>query len=331
MRNPDEDLMVRASWLYYAHGLGQEEVANRLGVSRTKVTRLLSSARDEGIVKISVDHDMTETLALSDWIARTYNLRECLITPLQQDSDTSTELTDNLARQSVGMVAADYIARHLKNIGPATVGIGSGRTIAEMIQCFPTVRKPNMKVVSLLGSPRRDNGTSAYLMASNFAQVTAAEAYPLPAPILTSSAHIARTLETDEAIRNALEMGRGSDFNIISCAHFAPGNTYCEMIGVHDTEKEALDHAGVVCEIAGVFLTENGALADIDLNERMIGVGLENLIAANNIILAATPDKALALQAILLSGIASTIIIDHSVAEILVRNAPKIAALKKQK
>ncbi|MEL6209782.1 MAG: sigma factor-like helix-turn-helix DNA-binding protein, partial [Pseudomonadota bacterium] len=46
----DDDLMVRAAWMYYHDDLTHAEIARKLGLSRVKVTRLLKRAREQGIV-----------------------------------------------------------------------------------------------------------------------------------------------------------------------------------------------------------------------------------------------------------------------------------------
>ena len=50
---PAEQLIHKAAWLYYAHGLRQDQVASQLNISRASVAMYLRKARDTGIVNIS--------------------------------------------------------------------------------------------------------------------------------------------------------------------------------------------------------------------------------------------------------------------------------------
>ena len=52
----DTAVIVRAARLYYEQGRSQTEVAAELGLSRSNVSRILTQARDRGIVEISI-HD----------------------------------------------------------------------------------------------------------------------------------------------------------------------------------------------------------------------------------------------------------------------------------
>ena len=46
--------LIAVAELYYRDQLSQQEVAERLGVSRSTVSRMLQQARDEGIVQIEI-------------------------------------------------------------------------------------------------------------------------------------------------------------------------------------------------------------------------------------------------------------------------------------
>ena len=49
-----DDLLSRIAWMYYNDEMTQKEIADRLGLSRIKVLRLLKQAREEGIVEIKI-------------------------------------------------------------------------------------------------------------------------------------------------------------------------------------------------------------------------------------------------------------------------------------
>lgn len=50
----DPETLVAVATLYYEHGASQKEIAERLGVSRPTVSRLLERARETGIVRIEI-------------------------------------------------------------------------------------------------------------------------------------------------------------------------------------------------------------------------------------------------------------------------------------
>lgn len=77
----DDDIRIRAAWLYHVGGLSQDEVGRRLGLSRFKVLRLLSDARAAGEVVVSLDHRTVGTLALAEALRIRFGLTDALVAP----------------------------------------------------------------------------------------------------------------------------------------------------------------------------------------------------------------------------------------------------------
>ena len=74
-RQADDDI-AQAAWLYYVGNLSQQDISKRLGVSRFKVLRMLADAREQGLVRISVEHRTARTLALADELAAAFGQLE---------------------------------------------------------------------------------------------------------------------------------------------------------------------------------------------------------------------------------------------------------------
>lgn len=49
------DLLLRAARLYYVEGRSQREVAERLQLSRSAVSRIIIAAREQGIVEFRIE------------------------------------------------------------------------------------------------------------------------------------------------------------------------------------------------------------------------------------------------------------------------------------
>jgi len=58
------DLLLQAARLYYVEGNCQQEVAERLHLSRSAVSRIIIAAREQGIVEFRIDTDLSR-LAIS--------------------------------------------------------------------------------------------------------------------------------------------------------------------------------------------------------------------------------------------------------------------------
>src|SRR3954471_2227242 len=78
-------LLAQVSALYYLDGRTQAEIAQRLGLSRAKVSRLLYAARERGIARIVVNPPRGSLLALETELEARFALREVRIVPSSLD------------------------------------------------------------------------------------------------------------------------------------------------------------------------------------------------------------------------------------------------------
>ena len=79
MAGESDDDVTSVARLYYLDGLGQQEIAGMIGVSRSTVSRLLTAARDRGIVRISVDPYDPRDAALERRLSDRFELRHAVV------------------------------------------------------------------------------------------------------------------------------------------------------------------------------------------------------------------------------------------------------------
>lgn len=119
----DQDLAYRAAQLYYESGMLQVDVARELGISRPAVSRLLATARQTGIVRISViDPAATGDTALAAELAAVLGIDRVRLAPgthLQASehavvSATADALDDaGLTANSVVLASSGRTVNHL--------------------------------------------------------------------------------------------------------------------------------------------------------------------------------------------------------------------------
>ena len=134
-------LMHQAATLYYLEDATQAEIAERLGVSRASVSRLLSEARRQGIVRIEVvapvDRDVDE---LERHVAGALGLDAVWLSRLPARGPVGARLAPSVsaALRAVGMVAGDVLL------------VSSGRTVYEAAQAeLPPL--PNVLLAPMIG------------------------------------------------------------------------------------------------------------------------------------------------------------------------------------
>src|SRR4051794_13661548 len=80
-------LMTKVASLYYEQGLRQAEIADRLDLSQSRVSRLLKQAEKEGIVRITVAQPQGFYPELEERLQVLYGLREAVVADCERDDD----------------------------------------------------------------------------------------------------------------------------------------------------------------------------------------------------------------------------------------------------
>src|SRR5215210_65530 len=65
--------------LYYVDDLTQEQIARRIGVSRSNVSRMLKEALDRGLVEIRIHHPLQTVPTLHHALCERFGLRDSLV------------------------------------------------------------------------------------------------------------------------------------------------------------------------------------------------------------------------------------------------------------
>lgn len=310
-RYEERDLIGRAAWLYYVGDRNQEQIAAQLGLSRFKVMRLLSQARDNGVVKFFIEPGTAETATLGEQISSAFGLAECVVTPpLGLDGADG----ESAARSAVGIAAAAFLSRRLQARDNLTVGLGWGRTVAALVAAFPTMSRPGARFVSLMGSLSRTARTNPFEVVHTLAQSCGGEAYLLPAPFIVDSETDFDVLMNQAVVREALALGASADFCVASfgtCSRDSLASQYGFLGG---GEIDELLAAGAAGDLLGKFFDCNGSLVASPLNRRTPSISVETMRNLEFVLLAAGACKRDALRAVLQSGIVDRLIIDGDLA-----------------
>lgn len=312
----EQQLLVRLAWLYYVGGHSQEEISEQTGLSRFKILRLLSKAREAKIVKISIDHHSIETHQLADALTRRFGLVECIVTPpLGATSDPNAD--DMRARRAVGICAAAFLARRLQGATPPVVGLAWGRTIAAMVDEMPKLNRPDARFVSLMGSLSRTARTNPFEVVQKLAETCGGEAYILPAPFITDSEEDYQIIMAQSLVRETLALARKADFYIASFGDCSM-NSFIHQHGLLSSgEIEDVLASGAVADMFGKFFNQKGELVPSKLNYRTPSVSMDDLAKHEIVLLAAGLAKAKAARALLRSGLINRLIVDGDLAKIL--------------
>lgn len=313
MSDDNELLMVRAAELYYDDNKTQDEIGALLGITRWKVGRLLTQARQSGIVRIDIVHPRARRLGLERDLREKFGLADAVVIP----SGDGEDLNANVAR-----AAADYLTA-LRPV-PRTLGISWGRTLSELADRLPHGWSHGVTVVQINGgvSVNRQAGTAADT-AMTIARKASGQAVILPSPAILEQLETKRAIEADRTVAGVIGLARTATAYLYS-GGVANGNSVLVDSGYLTPDEIAeLERNGAVGDVVGRFIDASGNIVDPELNERTVGLGLDQLREAQTaIFVVAGEAKHPVARAVVSTGLCTVIVTDEGTAQSLLVAQP---------
>jgi deoxyribonucleoside regulator len=293
--------MVRAAWGYFVEDMSQAEIAERLGVSRASVHNYLRQARDEGLVRISLDPAVLARSEAAATLAARYGLQSVFLVP-----DVAGAPLESVAR-AAAMWLDDLV-------GPNdTIGVAWGETVHRVAELLPRRAYPAMTVVQLIGSMALPFRFTAESCTALIAERFGAACANLHAPAVLSNPGLVAALSREPLIARHL-----SRFGSCDTALFAVGLATAESHIVQSgvaslDELDFYRERGAEAVIAGRFIGRDGRPIPGPLDGRVIGIELEHLRAVpRRIAVSAGLERVQAVGAALRGGFATHLITDSA-------------------
>lgn len=304
-----EQLRVRVAWYYHIEGLTQAELAERVGISRSIVNRILGQCRDAGIIQVRVNSPLTSCVELESELLRHYRLRNALVVP------SPAHVTD--LPMVLGAQAGEFLSDRAERL--TSLGIGWGETLWNTLRHVRRMRLPSLSIVSMLGGLYRNAAVSAYETATQLAHILGADCYYMAAPVYVSSEESRRVLGEQDYIREVMDRADRCELALLSAGDLNPKATMRRLGLVSDSDADALMRAGAVGDILGHYLDADGQRVDHPLNRRVIAYDLDRLRGLREVALACGgPGRVPIIRACLRAGYANVLITDEDTARTLV-------------
>jgi DNA-binding transcriptional regulator LsrR (DeoR family) len=307
------DDAARAGWLYYVAGNTQEEIAAKLGISRQSAQRLVSLSVSEGLIKVRLDHPIGRCMDLASRLKTKFGLDLVEVVP---SDPTSTSTTIGLAE-----AAAAEIERWLKRTDPIVMAIGTGRTLKAAVEQLMPMDASRHKVVSLTGNISPDGSAAYYNVIFNIADTVKARSFPMPLPVMASSARERELLHAQPMIRETLQLAAQAHVTFVGLGDIGPEAPLFVDGFITEAELEALQKAGAVGEICGWSFDADGRWIDGPINERVASAPIPSPDRSQIVAIAMGSRKLPGMRAILHRRLVNGIITDETSAERLLDTA----------
>jgi len=306
------DLAIRVAWLYHDRGLTQQEVADRLGISRSTISRILTEAEQEGIIRVIITEPLPESARLAEALIEKFDLAGAIV-------GTSLE------GESPAVAAAIAMARRLETIaasGSVTISAGWGRTIALCARETRPLPTSDVVLVDAFGHTTTDDTTAAVEVTNTLSRKFDAKVMHVPSPGFAPSEDIAGSFLESPPVQRALERAREADIILVSIG-VVGNDSLLVSEGFMSAEgmQDVID-AGAVGEVFGWYFDPNGDSVPAP-GLHPIALTLDDLRSATRVIgVAAGTEKTEAVRGAIAAGILDEIAIDETLAEDLLSAAP---------
>ncbi len=300
-----DQILHKAAWLYYTHGLRQDEVAQHLNISRASVATYLRRARETGIVNISTSTQLFAGDVLARELEDALGLASIWIVPEDRHAmDPTAEMP----------VVAAAVFLELINKGDR-VGVAWGRTVYHLADVMPYADLQGVTVVQLCGNLGAPYSYRPDQCTTEIARRLNAEGINVYAPLVLSSEQLADALRNEPVIREQMATisycqlalysvgGIEDDSHLVKCGALAPA------------EMHALGEAGAAGVIAGQIIDTEGQWLDCAHNRRCISADLGSIRAiAKRMMVVQEDSKFEPLVAAIKGGFASHLVVTTSMA-----------------
>ena len=317
------ELLAKVAAMYYEGEMTQNDIAAALELSRVKIHRLLKEARESQVVRILIDWPLKRSPELETKLVERFGLARALV--LETGATNAA-----LLRRQIAQLAARYLEGEL--VDGADLAICFGSATYEVISAIRPDFQASVKVMQATGSlsqALKEFDSSA--LTRQLAQKLGGEALYLSSPLLADSAEAAAVIRDQAVVAQALEQARAADIALVGIGDLDAATSAFVRAAVADAgQLRWYRQGGAVGDMAWQIFDGEGRLFPCELNQRIIGLTLDELRAVPlTVAVAVGENKAAAIAGAVNSGAIDALCTDGATAKRVLETATSTGGLHK--
>ncbi len=310
MMTPTEKrILIKVSNMYYIENMKQSDIAKRLGVKRTTISKYLKRAYDRGIVKINIENENYEDLEAA--MEKRFGLKEVFIVSKSYDLQAVKQYMARAGLNLIRRIVADN----------QVIGLAWGTSVRELVRLAEIEKVPHIDAdfVPLDGGPENiDSEFHVNTLCYQLARACHARCHYIYAPAITRTVEIRNAIIQDVNYEKISAFWDRLDIGIVGIGAQVKSSNLVWMGDFGREAIESLSKTGAVGEICSVFFDSKGREVHTDFSDRIIAVGLDTLRNLNySIGMAASREKAMAILGALRGRIINVLITDEMTAKLI--------------
>lgn len=320
--NQSNFAILKAAYLYYIKNVPQSEIAEKMNISVTTVSRLIKKAKEEKIIEFVIRDPYIECMYLEEELERTFGLKDVIIAPnnfvSQMDDE---ENTSEAIKKLVALEGARYLQRIITE--DDVLGVTWGTTMYYLIHYLNPCQRVDATFVTLHGSIAFiDHELDVRTLTSRMAMAFGGKQYFLLTEAMMSTKEIAKSIKQEKNTKAVIDM-----FDKVTIAINGIGSIYpiqsSLLIGkdyLTGEESEKLLKENVYGDIALRFINKDGEECDGDFKDRTLAIDLDKFKKINTkITIASDENKAHTVLAALKGKLIDVLIIDYALGHAIMK------------
>jgi DNA-binding transcriptional regulator LsrR (DeoR family) len=259
--------MYEAAIRYYVHNETMESIARHLKVSRSSVSRLLSQARETGIVRVSLAAEIGSRSPAALTLSQTFNVKVHLVTV--GDAASSGARMERVCRLGASLLAE---SAH----DGALIGCAWGVTTANTVRYLERRPLRDAYIVQMNGGNNAQYTAAFYVgsILEPLGEAFDARVIHFPVPAFFDYKATKEAMWRERSVQAVIAYHNRLDLAIFGVGAIhgrVPSHVYSAGYLEHD-DLAQLAADGVVGDVNTVLFREDGSYTDIALNERATGL-----------------------------------------------------------
>ena len=255
--------------------LTQQKVAERLNISRTKVSRYLDRARKDKIVEIKINLEEKDYSNLENAIEKKFDIRECIVVPTFKNKEETLK--------AMAGPLNDLFERMLAS--GSSLGIGWGSSLKGISDFIDVSGKSGIKVVPIIGGlGKTGTGVHTNSVAKSIADRLGGISYVMNSPAVLDTREIKEIIENDSNTREIIKLTEKIDTAMVGLSDIGPDSTLIKTGSFSPEEFKYLESLGIVGDVNLIFIDENGKPVPNKIDERIVRISPDRLKKVKNVI-----------------------------------------------
>ncbi len=274
-RKPSKDRVNKladVAEMYYLEGLTQSKIAKKMGVTRSTISRMITEAHKEGIVKIKIQRKFSFNKKLQSEMIQEFDLLDAVIYNGQPES-AERYLTH------LGAVGALALKPYLKD--DIILGTAWGTTLNATINALE-MDSPlhNIKIVQLVGAlGEKSLDIDGHELVHDLVDKLGGEGYYLNTPYIVDSPETVEALMSVQSVCETMELMKECDVGLFGIGSLKLDySTFFNAGYLVLDEMKGLAVHGAVGNVCGLFFDIQGESTAREFQQRSLTISKKDLV-----------------------------------------------------